>query len=85
LGAEYYFGHQWSTVLDVGPAWISIEDDDTAQSVNGVEGVIKPRYQLSFGKACPNEEMAPAFSLILSSIFISGQASAGIEFEWRPP
>ena len=40
FGGEYFFTKRFSVQLDFGPAWISLADKSTSESVSGLEYVV---------------------------------------------
>lgn len=50
VGGEYFFSKKFSVQLDFGPAFISIKDKDTSESVNGLEYVVNFATNYYFGK-----------------------------------
>ncbi|MBI5574290.1 MAG: hypothetical protein HY919_07050 [Elusimicrobia bacterium] len=50
VGGEYFFNKSFSVQLDLGPALVSLKDDDTSESVNGLEYVVNFAINYYFGK-----------------------------------
>ncbi|MEW6557574.1 MAG: hypothetical protein AB1349_09500 [Elusimicrobiota bacterium] len=50
VGSEYFFVKCLSVQLDLGPALVSLKDDDTSESVNGLEYVVNFGINYYFGK-----------------------------------
>jgi len=50
VGGEYFFAKSLSFQLDLGPALVSIKDDDTSESVTGLEYVVNFGINYYFGK-----------------------------------
>ncbi|MBI5574521.1 MAG: hypothetical protein HY919_08260 [Elusimicrobia bacterium] len=50
IGGEYFFAKSFSVQLDLGPAFVSLKDKDTSESVNGLEYVVNFSINYYFGK-----------------------------------
>jgi|SRR3989339_73034 len=50
VGGEYFFTEKFSFQMDFGPAYISVKDDDTSESVAGLEYVVNFGINYYFGK-----------------------------------
>lgn len=49
-GGEYFFNKNFSILLDLGPAIISLQDKDYSASASGVEFVVNIGFNYYFGK-----------------------------------
>lgn len=50
VGCEYFFAEKLSLQMDLGPAFVSLKDDDTSESVDGLEYVVNFGINYYFGK-----------------------------------
>jgi len=50
VGGEYFINRNLSFQLDMGPAYISLNDANTSESVNGIETIVNLGVNYYFGK-----------------------------------